>query len=80
MHTIWQKGDNVELAVDVAAANKLSLSVNGKHTDELGKVPTFRNWCWYVALFSEGDVSCVVFSRDGYSIYWNDYAVRRYVS
>lgn len=45
MHTLWRKGDAVELCVDTSATNTLSLRVNGKTVDTLGRVPTFRHTC-----------------------------------
>eukprot|EP00877_Chromochloris_zofingiensis_P012576 jgi/Chrzof1/7572/Cz02g28250.t1 len=77
---LWKKGDSVELVVDLATPNRLALKVNGQEVDCLTGLPTFRHWCWYVALFTGTDVSCVVFEKTSYAVFWGDYQVKRYLT
>lgn len=53
--------------------------VNGREVDSLEPLPPLRHWCWYLALYSGGDMSCVVFQRDAYAVFWSDYQVKRYL-
>ncbi|KXZ45020.1 hypothetical protein GPECTOR_59g627 [Gonium pectorale] len=77
---LWRKGDSVELILRQGqSANQLLLKVNGRAVDVINSLPPLRNWSWYVGLWAGGDVSCAVFQRDQYSVYWGDYSVKRYL-
>ncbi|KAG2497236.1 hypothetical protein HYH03_004824 [Edaphochlamys debaryana] len=77
---LWRKGDSVELIMRQGAQhNQLLLKVNGRHVDVINRLPSFKNWSWYVGLWAGGDISCAVFQRDQYAVYWGDYAVKRYL-
>jgi len=54
--------------------------VNGAEVDHLEKLPSFRHWCWYLALHARNETSCVVFQKDSYAVFWGDYQVKRYTS
>ncbi|GLI61881.1 hypothetical protein VaNZ11_004392 [Volvox africanus] len=77
---LWRKGDSVELIMRQGQQhNQLLLKVNGQAVDVINRLPSFRHWSWYVGLWAGGDISCVVFQRDQYAVYWGDYAVKRYL-
>ena len=52
--------------------------VNGRTVDVISRLPTFKNWVWYVGMWTGGDMSCSVFQKDGYAVYWGDYCVKRF--
>ncbi|EFJ50095.1 hypothetical protein VOLCADRAFT_89117 [Volvox carteri f. nagariensis] len=81
LQPLWRKGDSVELILRQGQphTNQLLLKVKGQAVDVINRLPSFRHWSWYVGLWAGGDISCAVFQRDQYAVYWGDYAVKRYL-
>uniref|UniRef100_A0A383V9C7 Potassium channel tetramerisation-type BTB domain-containing protein n=1 Tax=Tetradesmus obliquus TaxID=3088 RepID=A0A383V9C7_TETOB len=78
---LWQPGDLVQLVVELGPTNRLLLKVNG--ADVRGcyfDLPTFRQWCWYLALFRGTEVAAVVFEAGSFSVYSGDQLLKRYMA
>jgi hypothetical protein len=78
---LWQPGDLVQLIVELGNTNRLLLKVNGQ--DVRGcyvDLPTFRQWCWYLALFRGTEVVAVVFEAGSFSVYSGDHVLKRYLA
>lgn len=78
---LWQCGDLVQLIVELGSTNKLLLKVNGLEVKGCYiDLPTFRQWCWYVAFFRGTEVVSVVFAPGSYSVYSGDHMLKRYLA
>jgi hypothetical protein len=80
---LWQAGDLVQLVLELGNINKLLLKVNGHEVQgcyNMLELPTFRQWCWYVALFRGTEVVAVVFEQGSYSVYSGDHKLKRFLS
>jgi hypothetical protein len=79
--SLWQPGDLVQLIVELNNTNRLLLKVNGQEVRGCYfDLPTFRQWCWYLALFRGTEVVAVVFEAGSFSVYSGDHVLKRYLA
>eukprot|EP00775_Hariotina_reticulata_P010013 gene10013-10167_t len=79
---LWRSGDLVQVVLELGRVNRLLLKVNGqeaKGCPNMLDLPTFRQWCWYLALFRGTEVVAIVFQEGSFSIYNGDQKLKRFL-
>jgi len=79
---LWRSGDLVQVVLELGPVNRLLLKVNGqeaKGCHNMLDLPTFRQWCWYLALFRGTEVVAIVFEEGSFSIYNGDHRLKRFL-